>query len=749
MCGSKSLIAAAVLVSTSAGGWAGDAADPIARRVREVATARQADGGAGVVDRYPYLCNDKVAFVWSRAEKSGGLLSIYDRRTGREFLEVDPSRAPFWEVTVKSTGGGERKYSNLGAPCTVTVQDNNVKFVWERGLRVQAVARLARDDMQVRMRLHVRALEADEGLLTVTFPNLHGIAPITQNAERDTVLAFDSCRREVSPLRSGRTVEHRWPLALQFSALLADGVGLYVAEEDPSAVQKTFTWSPEPEEGSLGFSVPHPVLGWGGPELVKEYASPGDVVIGPFHGDWYDAARLYRNWALTAPWCAKGPIHARQDFPQWLADASYWTLSRIGFDEGIEEEIEKQDAFGLPLGVCHDYGFWYAPHQDDRYPDYFPPRLGAHGLERAVARLHGVGMKVVPYVNGTCWDRDSESWDAEDAQRGAVRGAAGELAAGTWFEQPFVNMCPGSRLWRTKLVDIARELVGRYDMDGVYFDYLTTVPSDCYNADHEHAIAGGGHWIRSIRQLYAQVRSELKEIKPEAMVTAENIAEWVIDLLDTALYVDAGIADAPMFAAVYHGYTLTYGAMINNYEPYNLGRTWLRGSQSGWNNTEMQLVYALKGEPISGSMEKSRQVLPCAQYYRKLLHCGYYFGRSYLVYGEMLRPPRIEGDFPAIDTAPRWQLSPVPAVEGSAWLVPDGSVGVFFTNYDKENAYEVTWSLDLEEGAGWDAETRLMLSVWDQGTSIRPAGEMPGGRLTRQAAVDALGLIALKLEVVE
>ena len=722
---------------------------------------------ADLAEGQPRLSNEKVAFVWSRGEEGAGLVSIHDREMGREFLRGGASRATLWEVEVKKRGGGEGRYSNVGMACAVTAKASGLELVWEGGVRVRVVAKLGRDEMQARMRIRVEALAKDEGLVSVTFPVVEGIAPITGDGEGDKVLAFDSCRMEASPSRSGKEVVHRWPLALQFSALLAEGVGLYVAEEDPTASEKRLTWSPGTEERMLSFTVPHLVLGWGGPQLVKQYVSPGDVVIGPFHGDWYDAARLYRKWALAAPWCAKGPIYVREgvgrkqktedltpgagrgDFPGWLGEASYWTLSHVGFEEGIEEEIEKHEAFGLPLGVCHDYGYWCLPGQDDRYPDYFPPRLGSRGLTEAVERLHRVGMKVVPYVNGSLWDQDTESWEAEDAQQGAVRAASGEMVVWTYFEQPLVFMCPGSGLWRRKLLDISKELVGRYDMDGVYFDYLTTVPSDCYSADHGHAISGGDVWIRSIRELYSEVRRELKEIKPEAMVTGENIAEWVIDLLDTALYVDASIGDAPMFQAVYHGYTLTYGAITNNYEPYNLGRTWLRGSQNGWSNTEILMVYALKGEPISGSMEKSREVLPCAVYYRKLLRCHHDFGKPYLVYGEMLRPPRIEGDVPAIDTAPRWQLSPVPAVEGSAWRAPDGSVGIFLTSYDKEKAREVTWSVDLEEGAGWDAETRVRLSSWTEEEGLKPVGEVEGGKLTRVATVEALGLIALRLEVIE
>ena len=125
--------------------------------------------------------------------------------------------------------------------------------------------------------------------------------------------------------------------------------------------------------------------GLGCPELVKDYTSPGDIVIGPFHGDWYDAARLYRKWAVTAPWCAKGPIYKRKDYPQWFADVPYWTTSY--FDSGeyyIEEQINTCKAFDLPLSVTQVYCWSYTGTNNDRAPEVFPPKLGSEGMKQTV-----------------------------------------------------------------------------------------------------------------------------------------------------------------------------------------------------------------------------------------------------------------------------------------------------------------------------------------------------------------------------
>jgi len=136
-------------------------------------------------------------------------------------------------------------------------------------------------------------------------------------------------------------------------------------------------------------------------------------------------------------------------------------------------------------------------------------------------------------------------------------------------------------------------------------------------------------------------------------------------------------------------------------------------------------------------------------YYRNLLQCHTQFARPYLGFGEMLRPPQIEADLPILPGSPCAQYEPafpVRAVEGSAWKAPDGTVGVFFLNYDNEQEHEFTWTQDLNEIAEIDAEKTLKVTRWTpQGEQV--VGQWEGGVLTRTTKIEPWGLIALKLEV--
>ena len=89
---------------------------------------------------------------------------------------------------------------------------------------------------------------------------------------------------------------------------------------------------------------------------------------------------------------------------------------------------------------------------------------------------------------------------------------------------------------------------------------------------------------------------------------------------------------------------------------------------------------------------------------------------------------------------------PVKAVGGSAWRASDGTVGLFFLNYDKTE-HEFTWTQDLNEIAGIGAEQELEVTRWTtEGEKV--IGRWKGGVVSKKMGIEPWGLIALKLEVI-
>ena len=701
---------------------------------------------AGVVMGHPYLGNDKAVYLWSKPGQGAGLISIFDRDEGTELLKVDPLEASLWEIAIKKAKGGA-SFASEGTPCKVTFdaddEEGRLHLRWSTGVTVEVEARLGAHDPLLRARINANAKSATHGLVTVAFPVINGMVPRTPDARDDMVLDTHGAGWEKpSPLASGKVVSINYPSGMSFTALTGGRIGLYFAEEDPHANRKQLTWTPMPDTGSLDFSISHPVLNWGGDQPVSEYESPGDLVCGPFHGDWYDAAVIYRKWALTAPWCAKGPIHERADYPQWLAEAPYWTIGHLGSEFGIQNEIDKHDFFGIPTMVSHTYSYWTHPTQADGIPELWPPRLGSAGFKQAVADLQQRGIRIVPYILGWLWDRDTESWRTEDAfNKGALwltRDGALVDHRSYGGGQSLPGMCPASDLWRRVMLDLSTELVGRYGVDGIYFDFLTGHTNDCYNTTHGHAICGGDFWTKAVHGLYEEVRQECKKLNPDFMMTGEDVAEFCIDVHDTFLCSAQAGTTAPLFLAVYHGYANLYGgAQSNKATELTVGRWWLMGGQNGWNNLEE----AMMGKP------PLQQYAPLGRYYKTLLKCRWEFATPYLAYGRMLRPPRIEGNLPTVTEETARGPCTVKVVEGSAWKAPDGTVGIFFLNHDKEQSHQFTWTADLAEGAGIDPSTNVTISRWTPEAGVARVKQTTGGTLTETMTIEPLGIISLKLEV--
>ena len=706
---------------------------------------------AGILDGFPYLRNEQVIYLWDKTGNGAGLLRMRDLRSGRQLLATDQTKATFWKIDAKNTDAEALSIQSAGLPCEANFDATDgeaiLTFAWQRpDMRVQVQARLQTGERLARSRMTVAIEGQTVGLQTVTFPVITGIKPLTKQGKEDRILVSQARGTDIpSPLVSGEPARYAYPISmnLQMGALLGDGMGLYFGEEDGQANEKYLSWTPDEARGTLTYAMAHPVLGWGGDELVTVYSSPGDVVMGPFEGDWFDAARIYRRWAITAPWCAKGLIHQREDYPQWLARLPYWSDGALRDKQYIDIEYAKHDFFGMPESLVHDYYYTFGFRHHDRNPEYLPPRIGTVKYKQLVKDLKDRGIRVIPYFIGWLWNMTTESYRVEEGHKSAMLGKSGDILW-TWAggDDPQAAMCPATQQWRDKVTSVSKEYIGKYGHSGVYYDYFTVHQADCFDKSHGHPIGGGNYWTKSVHELYEQVRRECRKIDPQLMLCAENAGEWCIDVLDT-VYEAGPDSDTPIYLAVYHGYSQIFsGGLTNRYTPPYIGRQWLMGCQNGWLHQEYAI--ATSPEPTY------RRVGP---YYKKLIRCHWEFARPYLGYGEMLRPPVIKGAFPTIRVPHYAPPYSVEAVEGSAWRASDGSVGIFFLNYDDIMDHEFTWTVDLNEIAGITADQKVRVTRWIPGPPDSPGGEQVigewmGGVVGTTMPIESWGMIALKLEVV-
>jgi hypothetical protein len=678
----------------------------------------------------PTLANDQVAYHWAPVQQGGGLVGIEDRQQPAGLLAPAADDAPWWRVELKDG----RTIANTDLPCQVKSQEGELTFTWTGDIRVTVVARLGADDRLLRARIQVDTLAEGAGLRNVVFPVVDGIRPLTESAAEDRVLfPFRTGFTRPSPLVTGEPLKMQYCIEyhMQLAALLGGGQGLYFGDHDPTSAWKDFSWTPNADAQTLAYAVSHPVLDWGGSEPVTHYESPGDCVLGPFQGDWYDAARIYRRWAVTAPWCAKGPMSQREDYPKWFLNIDYWAFGHMGNQEAQQREFIKRDLFDFPITVTHDYGHFNGWTIHDTGPEYFPPKPGSVNYQRVVGELRDRGARVLPYVMGWMWNGASDDFRLRGAkEKGAMLGEDGESVIWAELEPSEENiaMCPASKIWRDKLTEVSVEFVKRYRTGGIYFDYFSTHMNNCFNPNHGHAVAGGDYWARGVHDLFQQVRDSVHQVDPEAMLCAEDLAEFCIDVLDAA-YV--GItADAPVWQAVYHDYIQVFGGMQWMEESQiPLSRQWLYG----------------RINQIPGSMGFPDAQPEQFQWYVDLLRCSHEFARPYLGYGEMLRPPEVTGDLPVLTMEAADGPFEAPAVEGTAWRAPDGSVGIFFMNY-QDQPHQFSWKTDLGEIAGLDASKQLQVTEWTVQGGAKPLRQIEGGIVGDTVEIPPHGMIGLKLE---
>ena len=102
--------------------------------------------------------------------------------------------------------------------------------------------------------------------------------------------------------------------ATQLMAYYNDLGGLYVACDDATGLPKFI--DPLLEDDGVIMGLGH-YPGTRGPNEAK---LPYNVVLGTFHGDWYAAAEIYRDWAAKQSFCAT-KLADRKDIPKWITES--------------------------------------------------------------------------------------------------------------------------------------------------------------------------------------------------------------------------------------------------------------------------------------------------------------------------------------------------------------------------------------------------------------------------------------------
>ena len=508
---------------------------------------------------------------------------IVNRLSGEvRFLSgrMDAKRPDFWRMAfsrMNATGGVEKvaldNRSKAGSH-RVDVSDGKLAFRWqgmdlpgENGVvDVIASIELPQGASASTWRISVANRSKVWGLRETDYPCLNNIV---EPGEADVLLPHENLGARLLRRFDGNTQDrrHLWgyyeaPSAVPMvTAFMKNGSGLYVAAHDSGQRIKTM----RQKDMCLWFNTPVENMGQAG----RAADGPGyDVAVAAFRGDWWEAARMYREWALKQKWASKGPIAGRSDFPKAMAETDFWISFHLlktieSFTNAIERIREGMDGANLGLRFYR----WYADCETGdmclNFPENFPPRPG---VKEVVARFRREGIVVMPYTNPHIYDALLESFNyvLPDACRREGGGWYSEpYAGGAYGRHDFAVMCPCAVRWQAVVDHYSDRIFREMDANAIYYDQVGCGPPRlCFASEHGHPAGGGGWWARG-RHEYME--SAHAKFSPRNIpVTFEGTGESFMDVCDGNLVVTRATAeDVPFFPAVYSGYAIYFGIRQN------------------------------------------------------------------------------------------------------------------------------------------------------------------------------------------
>jgi hypothetical protein len=389
------------------------------------------------------------------------------------------------------------------------------------------------------------------------------------------------------------------------------------------------------------------------------------------HGDWFDAAMIYRRWMReSAAWFPKTlGMEGRSDTPLWMRELSAWASLSALPDTMPESMRQFTESLDVPTGL-----HWYNWHQipfDNDYPHYFPAR---EGFADAVQKIQQNGnCFVMPYINGRLWDtRDKGMEDfrfSSTALPAATKNETGEPFRESYGSKEsdgsdvrLAVMCPSTELWKNKVKENVNGLLKDCGTKSVYIDQVAAAgPVLCRDPSHHHLLGGGSWWNQAYWEMMKRIRQEMPK---DCMLTTECNAEPFIHVFDGYLtWHWQNQNQVPAFPAIYGGTIQMFGRAYRGgasqvlADRMKAGQQLVFGEQIGWMDPEIV---------------KDARRFP---FFKSVVQIRHHY-REYFYKGEMCRPPKLLDKIPEVTADWQWAgetIITTDAVNTGAWRQVDNS----------------------------------------------------------------------------
>jgi len=490
-----------------------------------------------------------------------------------------------------------------------------------------------------------------------------------------------------------------WGASMQYMAYYNDKYGLYFGSHDPKASLKTLAASGKSGRIAVHFDNPVPNRTLKG----NGWDFPGLFELAAYKGDWYDAALIYKDWVYRKanyrpP--AKRPERARK-----LGNISVWSIQNIYGDvhsgnghtakelgDSLESLRNALNSKSQPVTL----GMYWLSIHDAENEENMPKLYPSDDAKYLVNRFKGQGVPTMLYGNGYLYDLDIRNADLtvpefSKVKKYAAKKLDGSLYTQGWVGHTFARMCSTQKGWQDILSKVHGKFVAPLGTSGVFLDQITaSTPVQCYDKSHGHPLGGGHYWRDGYKKLIEAVRSKYPS---GTFVISEAVNDSLMDTLDgyevqnSRYLIDNQV---PAMQVVYGGKVqfigpqsgaASYEAGVNSEGLYGMSAyAFAMGSTQGYFYPQM-----------ASNTEALGYVRKLARLREKL--------KSYIAFGEMMRPIDLHGSVPQVTISRGQNSTDIPAIQAGVWRSKDKhSVAVAFINGQTPGNPAISFSTNFNAG---------------------------------------------------
>ena len=513
---------------------------------------------------------------------------------------------------------------------------------------------------------------------------------------------------------------------MQFCYLYGeDRPGIFFMTPDAQGNCKDFLFSAQPDDKALVFHLSQFAKQR---QISRSFSSAYPVETGIMAGDWYDAAKRYRRWAIKQHWCAQGTLAKRTDLPKWAKELDLALRPATEVRDKTFTRKEAEDKVGmvresnqvirkmLPGKFLQVWYGYHYPKSADRSTGFnrekhVCPFNGwwedepVKGVPELISEFKPQGFYTIGYLNSRIYDQSRTPGDPEtkSIQPSVMLDVNGKYQL---YQKVLYDVCRHDPRWQDHLLKVIKRDAAALGFSGMYMDSFGRGQQFCWATNHGHLPGDSCAAVAGQLAMANKIRTEMRKIDPEFVLSSEASTEPFVGVIDLKLHhYNLHLDGIPLWPAVYHDYQLVYGRTATTPRHHTAAMFHLGGILGRVFTSQPGMMKTYFPGEIPG-------------FYRQLLALRREF-RDRIGLGEMLRPPVVDCAVPPEKGMHNRSAYTAPVVFSSAWRNEAGDVALFFTN-STEKPVEFEFAL---KGAEFDPIRK------NQWTLVVPDGE---GKLSRR-----------------